>query len=143
MTAIRYYNKYLVDFCLKLLVMKAITHEDWVSNTYAGQSTHLTTENLWRRFVRFADKQECNRLGWLVAGILGHGTIFTILTLLAVTVLGNIFLLYIIACCSMVIVVSANLAAMPTRYTIPILFISLLIDLGVIITAIFLHFSSL
>ena len=132
-------RKTVIDFCIKLLVMKAITQYDLVNNYYAEQRTYLASENLWTRFIRYTQHQEYNRLGWLVAGILGHGTIFTILTLLAVTELGNIFILYIIACCSMVMVVAVNLAALPTKYTIPALFISLLIDFSVIITALILH----
>ncbi len=120
--------------------MKAITHNDFVNSSYTEQRDYAHTESLWTRFIQYADKQEYNRLGWLVAGILGHGTIFTILTLLAVTFLGNIFILYVIACCSMVMVVAVNLAAMPTKFTIPTLFISLLIDISVIITAAILHF---
>ena len=120
--------------------MKAITHNDLVNSSYTERRTYSTTESLWARLVRYADNQEFNRLGWLVAGVLGHGTIFTILTLLIVTVLGNIFLLYIIACCSMVMVVAVNLAALPTRYTVITLFISLLIDFGVIIAALILHY---
>jgi len=83
--------------------------------------------------------QQPNRLWWMVLGILSHGTIFTIATLGVVTLLGNIFTLYIITCCAMVMSVVVNLAALPTKYIIPIFFLSLVIDLGVIVTAISLY----
>ena len=121
--------------------MKAITHNGFLHTSLEGQSTYANSKSLWKQFIEFSDRQEFNRLGWVVAGILGHGTIFTIGTLAAVTLLGNIFVLYIIACCSMVMVVAVNLAALPTKYTVPIFFLSLLIDLGVIITAIIFHYS--
>jgi hypothetical protein len=121
--------------------MKAITHNDIARNTYTEQYSYTASKSLWEKFIEFSDRQEYNRLAWVVIGILGHGTIFTIGTLAAVTLLGNIFVLYIIACCSMVMVVAVNLAALPTKYTVPIFFLSLLIDLGVVITAIILHYS--
>jgi len=119
--------------------MKAITHNDVIQGFYTEEHVYPTTKSLWKQFIEFSDRQEYNRLGWVVAGILGHGTIFTIATLAAVTLMGNIFVLYIIACCAMVMVVVVNLAALPTKYTVPVFFLSLLIDFGVIITAIILH----
>jgi hypothetical protein len=119
--------------------MKAITHNEFVQNSYAERNNFLSVKSLWKQFIEYSDKQEYNRLAWVAVGILGHGTIFTIATLATVMFLGNIFALYIIACCAMVLVVSVSLAALPTRYTVPIFFLSLLIDLGVIIAAIILH----
>lgn len=75
----------------------------------------------------------------MTLGILGHATIFTIVTLGVVTLLGNVFALYIIVCCAMVMSVVVNLAALPTKYIIPIFFLSLLVDLGVIATAVLMY----
>jgi hypothetical protein len=119
--------------------MKAITRNGLAHRFYTEQFTYSATKSIWEQFIEFSDRQEYNRLWWIVVGILGHGTIFTIGTLAAVMLLGNIFVLYIIACCSMIMVVSVSLAALPTKYTVPIFFLSLLIDLGVIITAIILQ----
>ena len=69
----------------------------------------------------------------------GHGTLFTIATLAIVILTGNVFALFITACCAMVLVVIVNLAAMPTKVTVPVFFFSLLIDIAVIVTAILLH----
>jgi hypothetical protein len=119
--------------------MKAITHNEAIHGFYTEQHTYSTAKSLWKQFIQFSDRQEYNRLAWVVLGILGHGTIFTIAALATVTLLGNIFILYIIACCAMVLVVAVNLAALPTKYTVPVFFLSLLIDFGVIIAAIILH----
>ena len=98
--------------------MKAITHNELIDNSFTRQYTYTNSKSLWKQFIEFSDRQEYNRLGWLVAGILGHGTIFTIATLAVITLMGNIFALYIIACCAMVMVVVVNLAALPTKYTV-------------------------
>ncbi len=118
--------------------MKTITNEE-LFQLYEYVKEKETHNSLWSRFIHYAEAQEKNRFWWLALGILGHGTIFTILTLFIVTMMGNIFALYIIGCCAMVMAVVVNLAAQPTKYTIPVFFLSVLIDLGVIITAIILH----
>jgi len=118
--------------------MKTITHEA-LSQHYVYTEKKAAGKSLWQQFISYAEAQEKNRFWWLALGILGHGTIFTILTLFIVTMLGNIFALYVIGCCAMVMAVVVNLAAQPTRYTVPVFFLSVLIDLGVIIAAIVLH----
>ena len=91
------------------------------------------------KLLAYAEIQEGNRMLWTAIGILGHGAIFTIATLMTIIFTGNVFALYIIAICNMVMVVVVNLAALPTRYTIPIFFLSLFIDFGVIITALLIQ----
>ncbi len=119
--------------------MKTVTHNNAGDFYYIDQREHVSVKTIWKKFITYADNQQSNRLWWMTLGILGHGTIFTIATLGIVTVLGNVFLLYVITCCAMVMSVVVNLAALPTRYIIPIFFLSLLIDLGVIIAAILLY----
>lgn len=119
--------------------MKAITHNDLRAVSYNEKPVYLTHKNAWTRFIEYAEKQESNRFWWLALAILGHGTIFTIATLAVVTMLGNVFALYAIACCTMAMVVIVNLAALPAKYTIPVFFLSLLIDILVIIAAIVLY----
>ena len=76
---------------------------------------------------------------WLAFGVLGHGTLFTIATMAVVLMTGPVFPLLAITCFSMVAVLIVNLAAMPTKITIPVFALSLLVDLAVIITAIMLR----
>lgn len=89
--------------------------------------------SIWRRFIAWTKGQEENRLLWLALGIIGHGCIITIMTMLAIIYSGNNFIFWPFAITSMVITVVSNLAAMPTRITIPVFFFSMLIDLVVII----------
>jgi len=118
--------------------MKTVTHNS-AGDFYYIEREQVSVKTIWKKFINYADNQQSKRLWWMTLGILGHGTIFTIATLGVVTIFGNIFLLYIITCCAMVMSVVVNLAALPTRYIVPIFFLSLLIDLGVITTAILLY----
>jgi hypothetical protein len=92
--------------------------------------------SLWKRLINWAEGQEENRLLWTAITIMGHGCFFTIVTLFAVIFTGNNFIFWPIAAAAMGMPLVANLAAMPTKITIPLLFFSVLIDLGVIITCI-------
>lgn len=92
--------------------------------------------SLWKKFITWSDGQEENRLLWTAITIMGHGCFFTIMTLFAVIFTGNNFIFWPITAAAMGIPLVANLAAMPTKITIPLLFFSVLIDLVVIITCI-------
>lgn len=91
-----------------------------------------TIASSWKRFINWADQQEEHRFGWTSVAIVGHGCIFTIMTVIAIMLAGNSFILWPFAIGSMAICLVVNLAAMPTRITIPVLFLSLLIDLVII-----------
>jgi hypothetical protein len=106
-----------------------------LTTTLPKQRT-LSHVSLWKRFIEWAKGQEKNRLLWSAVTILGHGCFFTIMTLIAVIFTGNNFIFWPIAATAMGIPLVANLAAMPTKVTIPLLLFSILIDLGVIITCI-------
>lgn len=98
-----------------------------------------TAKGIWSKFIAYAENQQSKRLLWLAIGVLGHGVLFTIATLMVVIFTGNVFALYAIALFNMAMVLVVNLAALPTKYTIPVFFLSLLIDLGVILAAIGLY----
>jgi hypothetical protein len=89
--------------------------------------------SLLHRFFGWCRSQEENRLAWLAVIIFGHGCIITPLTLGFVMLSGNNFIFWpwIIAAMGMSLV--TNLAALPTKITIPIFFLSLLIDVIVIV----------
>jgi hypothetical protein len=98
------------------------------------QSYHRAEKrtSLWKRFINWADGQEENRFGWTAFAITSHGCVFTILTSLAILMSGNHFIFWPFAIAAMAICVVVNLAAMPTKITIPVFFFSLLIDLTII-----------
>jgi hypothetical protein len=90
------------------------------------------TISLWKRFMDWTGSQENNRMVWTVVSIAGHGCIFTIITLMAVITTGNHFIFWPFAIAAIAMTVVTNLAALPTKITIPVFFFSLLIDLVII-----------
>ena len=100
----------------------------------ASSRTNIKT-SLWSKFINWADKQEENRFGWTAFAIAGHGCVFTIITVAIVLVTGNNFIFWLFAIAAMTACLIVNLAALPTKITIPVLFFSLLADLAIIILA--------
>lgn len=98
--------------------------------------------SLWKHFITWTKGQEENHLLWLAVAIIGHGCIVTIMTMLALIFSGNLFIFRPFAIAAMPMTVVSNLAAMPTKITIPILFMSLLIDVAIIISCIIIGFDS-
>jgi hypothetical protein len=88
------------------------------------------------RFVDWCNSQEKYRLGWLSATIAGHGCFLTPITLFFVMVSGNSMLLWGVVIAAMGMSLVTNLAALPTKITIPVFFFSVLIDVIVIINCI-------
>jgi hypothetical protein len=83
-------------------------------------------------FFSWCSTQEKYRYGWLAAIITLHGCVLTPATLLTVTLGSNSIILWAMAMAAMAMSLISNLAAMPTRITIPIFFFSVGIDLMII-----------
>lgn len=113
------------------------------------QSTIVTTTPLNRverksiitRFITWSKGQEKNRLGWLGAILAIHGCVLTPVTLFAIILSGTYFPFYVAALVAMGMAVVTNLAAMPTKVTIPVFFFSVLIDIAIIIGCISIGFN--
>ena len=71
---------------------------------------------------------------WLGLILTLHGCILTPLTIMAVLMAGANLFLFILCIVAMGMSLVTNLAAMPTKVTIPVFLFSLLIDLAIIIT---------
>lgn len=113
-------------------------------NQTITQSMYAQEESrasIWKRFMNFCASQEDNRLMWLGIALAGHGCVLTPLTLVTVLLSGSHFVLFILALVAMGIALVTNLAAMPTRVTIPAFLLSVVIDLVIIITAISIGFD--
>jgi len=110
---------------------------------YRHHSTNTASHtSAWGRFIKWCEGQEENRFGWTAGILVGHGCVFTILTMLAILMTGNNFIFWPFAIAAMGMCVVTNLAAMPTKVTIPVFAISLLIDLAIIVLAIAGSFAS-
>src|SRR6476646_8165572 len=92
--------------------------------------------SVFPKFFKWCAGQEENRLLWLGLALAGHGCILTPLTIFAVILAGTNMVLFMAALVTMAMALVTNLAAMPTKYTIPIFLFTILVDLGIIIACI-------
>jgi len=107
---------------------------DSIQQTYSESYKETATKkSAWKRFIAWAAGQEENKFLWLAVAIFGHGCFLTIITVLVILFTGNHFIFWPFAIGAMAMTLISNLAAMPTRITIPIFFLSILIDLLIII----------
>jgi len=97
----------------------------------------VTSKNTgaWSRFMEWARGQDQNRFLWLAVALGGFGCVLTPITILFVSMAGMNLFLFMTALFAMAIALIVNLAAMPTKYTIPVFFFSVLIDVAVIVVA--------
>jgi uncharacterized membrane protein (UPF0136 family) len=85
------------------------------------------------RFFKWAASEDQERhIGWVGITVTVMTAICFPLTMAVVLLNGAVFGLIVAAMVSLVLVVVTNLAALPTRYTIPFFFLGTLIDLVVI-----------
>jgi hypothetical protein len=85
------------------------------------------------RFFDWCKAQEKNRFGWLAISLAAHGCILTPLVVFAVGASGNDFTLWMAAMVAMGVTLIVNLAAQPTKITIPIFFLSIVVDVAILI----------
>jgi hypothetical protein len=111
--------------------------ETTLQQTITANYTATTTKtNTWKKFISWCESQEQFRFGWLGAALATHGCIATPITLFFIILSGNVFTFWILAIAAMGASLITNLAAMPTKVTIPTLFLSLVIDVAIIISCI-------
>jgi hypothetical protein len=80
------------------------------------------------RFMQWAKDQEENRILWIALSLTIHGCILAPLSIFAVLIAGNPLSLFMIVLASMGIALVTNLAAMPTKITVPVFFITAIVD---------------
>ena len=96
----------------------------------AAQRVNQTS--LVTKFSNWTKEQEKNRMLWLAFAVAGHGCVITIITMFAILFTGNNFVFWPFAIGAMAMTLIVNLAAMPTKITIPVFFLSILIDVVII-----------
>ena len=94
-----------------------------------------------QRFFTWCRSQEKNRIAWLAITITAHGCIVTPITLIAIIMSGNHLLYWFLAMAAMGSSLVTNLAALPTKITIPVFLLSLSIDLFIIINCLVAGFN--
>lgn len=88
---------------------------------------------LLQRFFSWCRSQEGNRLIWLGVVLAVHGCFLTPFTIIAIAFSGLNLLLFYFAIGAMAISLIPNLAAQPTRITLPLFFLSILVDLVIVV----------
>ena len=120
---------------------KIIDMETTVKHVYA-HPVQASKVSIWKKFIDWCNSQEQYRLGWLAAALTIHGCVLTILTMFAVVLAGNHFIFWPFIIGGMGITLIVNLAAMPTKITIPVFFFSVLVDLVIIVSCIAIGFDA-
>lgn len=110
-------------------MLSSINQQFQPALSYNAKPTLLT------RFSAWTAGQEESRLLWLGISIAGHGCVLTPLTVIIVAFTGMNLVLFMTAMVAMTMSLIVNLAAMPAKITIPVLILSILIDIVVIISA--------
>ena len=104
-----------------------------IHHSFTGSYDRAEKRNSWwKKFINWADDQQENRIGWAAIAITGHGSVFTVFTVLAILFNGNHFIFWPFTIGAMAACLVVNLAAMPTKITIPVFFLSLLVDIIII-----------
>ena len=106
-----------------------------INTTYSSVSNNIST---WTKFMNYCKGQEHNRLMWVGIALAAHGCILTPMTIMITLFTGANFALFMTGMVAMGIALVTNLAAMPTRITIPAFVLSIVIDLFVVISSILL-----
>src|SRR5215218_2064649 len=112
-----------------------------LNHTFASTYTETSGPSFFARFINWCKGQEQNRLLWLGIALAGHGCILTPLTVMAVLLAGTNLYLFILAIVAMGMSLVTNLAAMPTKITIPVFILSILIDIAIVISSLAIGFD--
>jgi hypothetical protein len=101
----------------------------------ARQTSTATYPSILQRFITWTEGQQEFRLVWLGIALTAHASFLTPFTAMAVMLLGNSFPLFMATLGAMALALVTNLAALPTRITIPAFLLSIVIDIAIVFTA--------
>ena len=110
--------------------------------TFQPGYSYTEKTSVIKKFIAWTKTQEDSRFFWLALTLFGHGCVITPLTVFVVLITGVNLTLFMCAVTSMAMTMVVNLAALPTKITIPVLLFSLVIDIIVVACALTLGFAS-
>jgi hypothetical protein len=117
--------------------MKAITQ-----TSYSPSYKAPIQFTLFNKFFKWCEAQEKNHLGWLALSLASQGCIITPLVILTIGITGNNLILWMAGMIAMGITLIVNLAAMPTKITIPVFVLSVVIDIGIVVSCVLQYTGS-
>lgn len=94
--------------------------------------------SVFRRFFNYCKNEQHNRLLWLGIALATHGCVLTPITVMAVLLAGANLYMLVTALVAMGLALVTNLAAMPTKVTIPVFLLSIIIDIVLIIASLYM-----
>ena len=100
----------------------------------------IQKSSIWARFIAWCKNQEENRFLWLGIVLVFHACFITPLTLFVVMYTGNSIVFFAFAIAAMAMVLVTNLAALPTKITIPTFLLSIILDLAIIVASLSVWF---
>ena len=106
---------------------------------YRGLQAQRSHNPVLTRFLDWTKKEEKNHIAWVGISITAMSAIFFPVTMSAILFNGAIFTLIIGAMISLAAVVITNLAALPTKYTIPALLLGIVMDIVLMIISFILR----
>jgi hypothetical protein len=107
-----------------------------LQQSYARPYTQTASKpSIWTRFITWCKNQEESRFLWLGISLAGHACLMTPLTLFIIMLTGNSMLFWGFAIAAMGMALITNLAALPTKITIPTFFLSVILDVAIIIAS--------
>ena len=99
---------------------------------------HTSSPSYLTQFLTWCKSQQPNRLLWLGVIIAARGCVLTPMTVMSVFLIGaGNLTLVVMAIIAMGIALVSNLAAQPTKVTIPAFALSVLIDLVILAACVF------
>ena len=102
---------------------------------YRSIPAHRSLSTVITRLVEWTKNQEKNHIAWVGISITVMSAIFFPITMTAILFNGATLSLIMGAMISLAAVVITNLAALPTKYTIPAFALGILIDIVLIVTS--------
>jgi hypothetical protein len=138
MTGVMRYGHFPGHFCsLKLSNMSTTTFRGQVVPIHRPAVSH---PSLIGRFFDWAENEDVtHHVGWVGFSIMAMTGFFFPITMSAILLNGGPFGLIIAAMVPLVLVFVTNLASLPTKYTIPFLFIGVLAELAIIVLSFFVR----
>ena len=105
-----------------------------LQQTYARPySQQLEKSSTWAQFITWCESQQESRFLWLGIGVAAHACFLTPLTVAIIMLTGNSMFFWAFAIAAMAMTLVTNLAALPTKITIPVFFFSILLDAALIV----------
>ena len=103
----------------------------------APQGSTKTLRSLVKKFLNWSSDQQENRLRWQALALVVFGAILTPIIILVLSLTGINLFLILTAIVAMEVNLVITLLALPTKITIPVFLVGVIIDFAVIITCVF------